>query len=180
MNLRVVEIPKRKIKPVFNETIAKEYLKRVNKLKKYYGLYDRIVPVEKDPHGDFYYLVGAIPRFYALDDDVVPCIIEHYTSPEEQLLKVARRFEYQYTIPNAKRDMIDKLKAASISDDEIINKTIFNKQTLRKYQYNEDIPHHIRQINEQSKNPASRETLNMINRLKSDFPWLNTDILDYL
>lgn len=127
MGASIVYIPKSKIKAVFNEKCTNAYNKRAKKLKTYLDVYDFLVPVEKDPYGDFYYLVGAYPRFQALfsNNDLVPCIIEKYTNSKEQLLKIARRFENQYTKPEIKRDMIDSLKALSMTNEEIIKKNDF-------------------------------------------------------
>lgn len=179
MGGNIVYIPKSKIQTVFNEKITHAYQARVQKLKSYLEIYDFLVPVEKDPYQDVYYLVGAYPRFHSLfhDNELVPCLVEEYTSPKEQLLKIARRFENQYTIPIVKREMVDRLKAIGITDNEIIRKTIFERSSLNKYQYSNDIPSPVQYLNEASGNPTSRETLNMIGRLTITHHWLNQDII---
>jgi hypothetical protein len=168
----IVKLPKSKLVTVFNEIVTDEDKKRINKLKGQFILFDILVPVEKDPNEDFYYVVGkyAIYDVYYNEDDLVYCILEDYSGNyRNQLVKIARRFLFHYHHRETKVKIIDQLIMTGFTEDEILKLTYFQPNQRKNYFYNVDVPSFVVTQNEQQGRPSSIATLNQISSLSNNY-----------
>lgn len=164
----IEKIPKRKIITVFEEIPVDEDLKRLSKLKKRFNLFDKVIPVEKDPERDLYYLVGRYQTFKAIynDNDDVYCLVEDYTSEKGQLIKIAQRFLYQNTKSETRQKMIDHLVRFGLSENDIVKLTYFQPSQMNSYVYGELVPHTEQSLNENLGRPGTIAAINRVSRLQ--------------
>lgn len=167
----IVKIPKQKIFTVFDEVLSKEDQKRLNKLENNFLPFDKVIPVEKDPHQDKYYVVGRYPTFFIhyKNTNYVYCLIEEYTGKKGQLIKIAQRFLYQHPSTQTKQKMVDHLLMEGLTRKEIVKLTYFQNNQLNNFIYDNKVPYIVERHNELAGRPGSIASINQVTRLKEKY-----------
>ncbi|MDM5187308.1 hypothetical protein QUF99_08200 [Bacillus sp. DX4.1] len=138
-------IPLRKIKPLYIPHITKVFYTRMNNIFSHLGIFDLLLPVEKHPQKDEYFLVGKYDLYYFMINHTnlneAPCIIEEFTGKTTQSLKILRRLHNKGdSNKTSKQNILSKLSNRNLPLSKIIKMTGFIKQDLKDYHYNSVVP----------------------------------------
>ncbi|WP_254610161.1 MULTISPECIES: hypothetical protein [unclassified Bacillus (in: firmicutes)] len=141
----IITIPLRKIKPLYIPHITKVFYSRMNNIFSYLSIFDLLLPVEKHPQKDEYFLVGKYDLYYFMIShtnlDEAPCIIEEFTGDTTQSLKILRRLHNKGdSNKTSKQSILNKLSNRNLSFSQLTKMTGFTKQDLRDYHYNSAVP----------------------------------------
>ncbi|MBO0999557.1 hypothetical protein IOC57_17640 [Bacillus sp. SD075] len=160
-------IPIKKIKPLYIPHITKTFYKRMNINFHYLDTFDLLLPVEKHPQKEEYFLVGRYDCYLFMINETnlkeVPCIIEEFTGKPSQYLKILRRLHNKGdSNKTSKQSLLNKLQARNLSISQVIKMTGFTKQDLEDYHYKQTVPQ------EYINNHTTEKTLNWIDNLSLD------------
>lgn len=116
--------------------VTKVFKERLKRSKKQLLTYDLLLAVEYNPKEDQYILVGGYDRYLFLSlngYNEVPCIIEAFTSPTIQKLKILRRFQNKGDAWAAE-NKVEAFKMLERCSNKIITiHTGFDKSDIENY-----------------------------------------------
>ncbi|MCM3790339.1 hypothetical protein M3221_18335 [Domibacillus indicus] len=171
--INIITIPIDKIKPLYNPKVTGTFSKRMHRSLDYLNTFDLLLPVEKHPQKDEYYLVGSYDRYSFIKEmgfKKAPCIIEDFTDKNSEYLKILKRLDNKGDSNKAnKQYILNKLLLSNVPSIEILEKTGFTNQDFTNYQYKPTVPA------EYKNDYTTEETLNWIEGLK-----LENSVKDFL
>lgn len=164
---KISMVPLEKINPLYTPHITKVFYTRMNNIFPYLDIFDLLLPVEKHPQKDEYFLVGRYDFYYFIINNTnlneVPCITEEFTGNTAQSLKILRRLHSKGDSNKiSKKNILNKLSERNLTSSQVIKMTGFTKQDLINYHYNSAVPQKY------ISNHTTEATLNWITNLKLD------------
>ncbi|WP_332696956.1 hypothetical protein [Halalkalibacter lacteus] len=144
MDEKIILIQLNDIQPLYTPYITQTFLTRMISTSNYLQTYDLIIAVEKNEIPGKYTLVGGYDKYKFLKEQgrtYAPCIIEKYSGPVQQHLKVMRRLHNKgdsWSKDN-KTKLLAKLKDLPVSFKTILRSTGFKKNYFQDLHYHDDV-----------------------------------------